>query len=123
MVLLIAAAAAYAVFLRPLDQILVNAGALILGIWGVRSVLLGTDAPPGASAVDLSLSAVVLFLLAAILARAMRYHQLQGDVTWRVHGHEILSVPPTTANGATGASGEVAPPAIGAGSGQSSSSI
>ena len=32
LVLLVAAAAAYAVFLRPLDQLIINAGALILGV-------------------------------------------------------------------------------------------
>jgi hypothetical protein len=86
LVLLIAAAAGYAVFLRPLDQLLINTGALILGVWGVRAVLLGATTPPGGSAIDLSLSVVVLFLLTAILVRALRYHQLNGGVELHLTG-------------------------------------
>src|SRR5262245_52103638 len=39
LVLLIAAAAAYAVFLRPLHDLLLSTGGLVLGVWGIRSVL------------------------------------------------------------------------------------
>jgi hypothetical protein len=37
LVILIAAAAAYSVFLRPLHDLVVNAGALVLGVWGIRA--------------------------------------------------------------------------------------
>jgi hypothetical protein len=69
LVLLVTAAAAYAVFMRPLDQ-LINSGALVLGVWGIRSILLGT-AVPGVTAVDLALSVVILFLLATITVRTL----------------------------------------------------
>jgi len=36
LVLLIAAAAAYAVVLRPLDELMISAGGLILAVWGIR---------------------------------------------------------------------------------------
>jgi len=72
LVLLMAAAAAYAVFMRPLDQLVINASALILGVWGIRAILLGPNVP-GITSVDLALSMVILFLLAAITARALWY--------------------------------------------------
>jgi hypothetical protein len=71
LILLITAAASYAVFIEPVSQLVVNAGALILGIWGTRTILVGS-APPGATAVDLSLSIVILFLLVAIAVRMLR---------------------------------------------------
>src|SRR5215212_6208118 len=38
LVLLVTAAAAYAVFLRPLADLIGGAGALVLGVWGIRAV-------------------------------------------------------------------------------------
>ena len=72
LVLLIAAAAAYAVFMRPLHELVINAGGLVLGVWGIRSIL-----PPGTlsylTAVDLALAVVILFLLGAITVRALQF--------------------------------------------------
>ncbi len=79
LVLLVTAAAAYAVFMRPLDQLVINSGALVLGVWGIRSILLGTNVP-GITAVDLGLSVVILFLLAAITVRAMFYLQRRSGI-------------------------------------------
>ncbi len=79
LVLLVSAAAAFAVFMRPLDQLVINSGALVLGVWGIRSILLGTDVP-GITAVDLSLSVVILFLLAAITVRAALYLQRRSGI-------------------------------------------
>ncbi len=72
LVLLIASASAVAVFMRPVQGLFLISGALILGVWGVRSILLGFELP-GLTAVDFALSAVVLFLLAAIAVRAFLY--------------------------------------------------
>ena len=70
LVLLIAAAASYSVLMRPLADLIVNSGALVLGIWGVRGIL-----TPGnlyyLTAVDLSLSIVILFLLGGITVKAL----------------------------------------------------
>ncbi len=81
LVLLVTAAAAYAVFLRPLDQLIINAGALILGVWGIRVILLGTTLP-GLTAVDLALWAVILFLLVTITVRTLWL--LEEGTGWRV---------------------------------------
>ncbi|MBW8826342.1 MAG: hypothetical protein JF603_08340 [Acidobacteria bacterium] len=70
LVLLVAAAACFAVFMRPLDQLVINSGALVLGVWGVRSILLGTSVP-GLTEVDIALLIVILFLLVAIAFRTL----------------------------------------------------
>ncbi len=79
LVVLVTAAAAYAVFMRPLDQLVINAGALVLGVWGIRAILLGT-AVPGITMVDLALSFVILFLLIGMSLRAL-YH-MQEPTGW-----------------------------------------
>ncbi len=80
LVLLVSAAAAYAVFLRPLSELVINAGALVLGVWGIRAVLLGANVL-GFTAVDLSLMTVILFLLAAITWRALLYLRDRGQLS------------------------------------------
>jgi hypothetical protein len=70
LVVLIAAAAAYSVFLRPLHDLVVNSGALVLGVWGIRSIL----TPPSIlyiTAVDLALSLVIIFVLSGLTVRAL----------------------------------------------------
>jgi hypothetical protein len=81
LVLLVSAAASYAVFLRPLNELVVNAGALVLGVWGIRAILLGTNVP-GLTAVDLALSTVILFLLAAITVRAFHFLSAKNSIRW-----------------------------------------
>jgi hypothetical protein len=71
LVVLVAAAAAYAVFMRPLHDLVINSGGLVLGVWGIRSLL-----SPGTASrtlVDLSLSLVIMFLLSAITFRALEF--------------------------------------------------
>lgn len=72
MVLLITAASVYAVVLRPFDQLIQNASALIFGVWGVRSLILGNFAPD-ATYVDVVLLAVIFALLGAVTFRAWNY--------------------------------------------------
>lgn len=109
LVLLVTAAAAYAVFLRPLDQLLVNAGGLVLGIWGIRAILLGTGLTV-LTLVDLALMSVILFLLVIITARVLwlveprsGLHVLR--VPWR---RSTRSGPPVT-DGTPGPAGAAAP--------------
>lgn len=68
LVLLIAAAAAYAVFLRTLHDLILSVGGLVLGVWGIRSILV-----PGTvvarTAVDVALALVIVFLLGALSIR------------------------------------------------------
>ena len=82
LVLLVVVAASYAVFLRPLAELVINAGALVLGVWGIRSILLGSS-PPNGTLVDIALSMVIFFLLIAIATRALSFHRSRGDVRLR----------------------------------------
>ena len=70
LVLSIAAAAAYSVFLRSLEDLVVSSGALVLGIWGVRGIIVPVNLH-FQTAVDLVLSIVILFLLGAISVKAL----------------------------------------------------
>jgi hypothetical protein len=72
LVILLAAAAAYSVFLRPLHDLVVNAGALALGVWGIRSILVPSDIAY-ITAVDLALSLVIIFVLGALTIRALLF--------------------------------------------------
>jgi hypothetical protein len=102
LVLLVTAAAGYAVFLRPLDQLVINAGGLILGIWGVRAILLGAGLTV-LTLVDLALMSVILFLLVVITARVLwlveprsSLHLLR--VPWRGRSQAVPPDTPTTAS-------------------------
>jgi len=80
LVLLVAAAAAYSVFLRPLHDLVLNSGALVIGVWGIRSIL----TPQNLfylTAVDLALSTVIIFTLGAITVRALLYIHDEADMT------------------------------------------
>jgi len=79
LVLSIAAAAAYSVFLRPLEDLVVSSGALVLGIWGVRGVIVPVNLHFH-TAVDLALSIVILFLLGGISVKAMILVHDRGDL-------------------------------------------
>jgi hypothetical protein len=80
LVALIGTAGAYAVVLRPLDEVVVNAGTLILGVWGVRSILVA-DGHNFLSALELSLCVVVLFMLVVITVRVLRLCRQRGRDT------------------------------------------
>lgn len=71
-VLLVALAAAMAVTMRPFDQLILNAGALVLGVWGARSMLLG-GFPADSTLVDITLTLIILLLLGIIVVRALTY--------------------------------------------------
>ena len=60
--LLIVLAARYGVLFRPFTQIVPTVGALVLGVWGVRSLLVGSY-PPDSTGVDLVLEGAILLLL------------------------------------------------------------
>ncbi len=72
LILLISVAAACAIFMRPLNEIVINSGALVLGVWGIRSILLGVTIP-GITSVDLALSTIILFLLVGIAFRTFHF--------------------------------------------------
>jgi hypothetical protein len=90
LVILIAAAAAYAVFMRPLQELVIGSGGLVLGVWGIRSIL--TPGTAYRTMVDLALSAVILFLLGAITVRALQHSYQKGRL------HHLLRHPDAAAD-------------------------
>jgi hypothetical protein len=93
LVILIAAAAAYAVLMRPLNDLVINSGALVLGVWGIRAIL--TPGTAYRTVIDLALSAVILFLLGAITVRALEYCYRQGDLPFSRRPAGDLHTPPS----------------------------
>jgi hypothetical protein len=89
-VLLIAAAAAYAVFMRPLQDLVIGSGALVLGVWGIRAIV--TPGTAYRMMVDLALSAVILFLLGAVTVRAFQHCYQQGGL--RLRRGSLSAAPP-----------------------------
>lgn len=72
LVLLVAASGAMALMTQSIDSLVLGVGGLILGIWGVRSVLV--PQPVGViTAVDLTLSGVIFVLLLGLATRAALY--------------------------------------------------
>jgi hypothetical protein len=81
LVLLIAAAAVLSVTTEPLRRLVVGVGSVVLGVWGVRSILVA-DAPATITSVDLLLSGVILILLYGIAFRLL--------LVWRREGWDGL---------------------------------
>jgi hypothetical protein len=67
--LLIILAATYGVLFRPFTQIIPTVGGLVLGVWGVRQLLVGSF-PPDSTGVDLVLETAILILLLMVAVRA-----------------------------------------------------
>ena len=86
MVLLIAAAAAGAVFMRPVNDLFIGSGSLVIGVWGVRAILV-PGFPTYVTAVDLSLSIVILFLLSAIIVRLAIFLYSRGRLPKPIPSH------------------------------------
>ena len=79
LVLLIAISAALALFTRALDELTLGIGTLILGVWGIRSVLI----PPGlptVTAIDLAFSWLLLLLLLGLAVRGALYFHRHSDL-------------------------------------------
>jgi len=72
LVLLIAMASGYAAFMRSVPDLVMGAGGLVLGVWGIRSMLV-----PGsisyATVVDMALGLVITFLLTTLSVRMLLY--------------------------------------------------
>ncbi len=74
LILLIAVSAVMAVAMRTMSDLLIGVGSLILGIWGVRSVLVPSSLPMVTS-IDLALSVIILFVLVGLSFRtALHFH-------------------------------------------------
>jgi hypothetical protein len=66
-------------FMRPIHDLFLGIGGVILGVWGVRAVIVQTTLPY-VTAVDLALSAVILFLLLALVVRASLHFHRQSEL-------------------------------------------
>ncbi len=82
LVLLISAAAAYAVFIGPLHDLLINCGTVVLGVWGIRSILTPSS-QNYVTALDVSLAMVIVFLLGAIAVRTLRFSHARSGLRLR----------------------------------------
>ena len=81
LVLLISASGFFALFMRALSDLILGIGGLILGIWGVRSVVVQT-ALPDVTFVDIALGAVILMLLLGLAVRAAVYFHHKSELAW-----------------------------------------
>jgi hypothetical protein len=85
LILLIAVSAIMAVAMRNMTDLIVGIGSLILGIWGVRSVLVPSSLSVVTS-IDLALSVIILFVLLGLSVRAALQFHKQSELpplTWR----------------------------------------
>ena len=79
LILLIAISAVLAVFSRGFNELLLGIGGLILGVWGVRSVLMPQPVP-AVTTIDLALSWVIFLLLVGLALRAVMHFYRLSDL-------------------------------------------
>lgn len=79
LILLTVISAIYGVVFRPFTQIVPTVGGVVLGVWGVRSLLVGSY-PADSTGVDLVLESAILLVLLLVGVRSVRF-------LWR-GGHE-----------------------------------
>jgi hypothetical protein len=79
LILLIATSAVLAVFTRGFSELLLGIGGLILGVWGVRSVLMPQPVP-AVTTIDLALSWVIFLLLFGLALRAVMHFYRHSDL-------------------------------------------
>jgi hypothetical protein len=81
LVVLITVSGLLALFTRGINELVLGVGGLILGIWGVRSILVPQPVPT-ITAIDLALSTVILLLLLGLAVRAARYFYDRSAWPW-----------------------------------------
>jgi hypothetical protein len=95
---LIAMTSAYAAFIRSVPDLALGAGGLVLGVWGIRSILV-----PGSinypTVVDMALGLVITFLLATLSVRVLLY-------LGQKNGIRFGKSPPDAASSSTGDAGQ-----------------
>lgn len=79
LLLLITVSALSAVAMRDVSDLIVGVGSLVIGIWGVRSILVPQPIPVVTS-VDLALSVVILFVLLGLLLRGAQQLQRTAEI-------------------------------------------
>jgi hypothetical protein len=70
--ILIVISAIYGVLFRPFTQIIPTVGGIVLGVWGVRSLLVGSY-PPDSTGVDLVLESAIFLILLMVAVRSVRF--------------------------------------------------
>jgi hypothetical protein len=81
LVALVAASAVFAMSLRALEDLLLGVGGIILGVWGVRAIIVQTDLPD-VTWVEIALALIILLLLLALAVRAARHFYRRSGFTW-----------------------------------------
>jgi hypothetical protein len=74
LVLLITMSGWLAVLLRPIHDLFLGIGGVILAVWGIRGIIV-QETLPYVTAIDLVLSGVILCLLLVLVVRAARHFQ------------------------------------------------
>lgn len=82
LVILISASGVFALGIRGLPELVLGIGGIILGIWGVRSVVVQNPLPD-VTTIDLILGFVMLFLMLVLAIRAARYFYVQSGLSRR----------------------------------------
>jgi hypothetical protein len=82
LVILISASGVFALGLRSLHELVLGIGGIILGIWGVRSVVVQSPLPD-VTLIDVVLGFVIMILLLALTIRAARYFYVQSGLAKR----------------------------------------
>jgi hypothetical protein len=82
LVVLISASGVFALGMRTVSELLLGIGGIILGIWGVRSVVVQTPLPD-VTLIDLVLALVILIMLLALSLRVARHFFLRSGMRLR----------------------------------------
>jgi hypothetical protein len=69
-VMFMAVAGVYSVATRAFKEVIGTVGVVVLGVWGVRTLLVG-NYPPDSTAVDLVLSFLILMILIVVMVRGL----------------------------------------------------
>ncbi len=79
MVVLISSSGIFALGLRSLPELVLGIGGILLGIWGVRSVIVQSPLPD-VTLIDLILGFVMLFLMLVLAIRAAKFFYAQSGL-------------------------------------------
>jgi hypothetical protein len=81
LVVLITVSGLLAIFTRAINELVLGVGGLILGIWGVRSILVPQPVPT-ITAIDLALSTLILLILLGLAVRAALHFHGRSELPW-----------------------------------------
>jgi hypothetical protein len=82
LIVLITVSGIFALGLRSLHELVLGIGGIILGIWGIRSIVVQSELPD-VTLIDLLLGFVILLLLVGLALRAAHYFYVKSGVRLR----------------------------------------